>query len=46
MGTPHDLRHFDANDYEDSFRLIAPGHALAALVALVLLAAVLEPVLR
>lgn len=45
MRTPDDLRHFDSSQH-DAFQLIPPHYAGLALLALVLILAALEPVLR
>ena len=43
MKTPHDLRHFDARDY-DGFQIMEPRTALWALVTLLAMVAIIERV--
>ena len=45
MRTPEDLKHYQASDY-DSFQLLVPEHAGIALLIIVALVCILEPVLR
>lgn len=46
MQTPHDLRNFRSEDYDDSFQLLPPSSAGWAILTLVALACILEPLFR